>query len=78
MLALPLVISEGPLAGIIIAMNITSVSTIDYLDSNNWYTVRVFVSLINLDLYRFSNVMEWHQLLEQLYSLLTQCTCGPL
>ena len=31
MLALPLVISEGPLAGIIIAMNITSVLTIDYL-----------------------------------------------
>ena len=51
MLALPLIISEGPLAGIIIAMNITSVSTIDYLDSNNWfvYTVRVFVSLMNLD-----------------------------
>ena len=44
MLALPLTISEGPLAGIIIAMNITSVSTIDYLDSNNWfvYTARVF------------------------------------
>ena len=45
-------ISEGPLAGIIIAMNITSVSTIDYLDSNNWlvYTARVFVSLMNLNL----------------------------
>ena len=52
MLALPLTISEGPLAGIIIAMNITSVSTIDYLDSNNWfvYTARVFVSLMNLNL----------------------------
>ena len=52
MLALPLTISEGPLAGIIIAMNITSVSTIDYLDSNNWfvYTVRVFVSFMNLNL----------------------------
>ena len=37
MLALPLIISEGPLAGIIIAMNITSVSTIDYLDGNNWF-----------------------------------------
>ena len=52
MLALPLTISEGPLAGIIIAMNITSVSTIDYLDSNNWfvYTARIFVSLMNLNL----------------------------
>ena len=52
MLVLPLTISEGPLAGIIIAMNITSVSTIDYLDSNNWfvYTARVFVSLMNLNL----------------------------
>ena len=52
MLALPLTISEGPLAGIIIAMNITSVSTIDYLDSTNWfmYTARVFVSLMNLNL----------------------------
>ena len=52
MLALPLTISEGPLAGIIIVMNITSVSTIDYLDSNNWfvYTARVFVSLMNLNL----------------------------
>ena len=52
MLALPLTISEGPLAGIIIAMNITSVSTIDYLDNNNWfvYTARVFVSLMNLNL----------------------------
>ena len=39
MLALPLTISEGPLAGVIIAMNITSVSTIDYLDSNNWFCV---------------------------------------
>ena len=52
MLLLPLTISEGPLAGIIIAMNITSVSTIDYLDNNNWfvYTARVFVSLMNLNL----------------------------
>ena len=52
MLALPLTISEGPLAGIIIVMNITSVSTIDYLDSNNWfvYSARVFVSLMNLNL----------------------------
>ena len=52
MFALPLIISKGPLAGIIIAMNITSVSTIDYLDNNNWfvYTARVFVSLINLNL----------------------------
>ena len=52
MLALPLTISEGPLAGIIIAVNITSVSTIDYLDSNNWfvYTARIFVSLMNLNL----------------------------
>ena len=52
MLVLPLTISEGLLAGIIIAMNITSVSTIDYLDSNNWfvYTARVFVSLMNLNL----------------------------
>ena len=52
MLVLHLTISEGPLAGIIIAMNITSVSTIDYLDNNNWfiYTARVFVSLINLNL----------------------------
>ena len=52
MLALPLTISEGPLAGIIIATNITSVSTIDYLDSNNWFvhTASVFVSLMNLNL----------------------------
>ena len=52
MFVLPLTISEGLLAGIIIAMNITSVSTIDYLDSNNWfvYTARVFVSLMNLNL----------------------------
>ena len=51
-LALPLTISEGLLAGIIIAMNIISVSIVDYLDSNNWfvYTVRVFVSLMNLNL----------------------------
>ena len=51
-LALPLTISEGLLAGIIIAMNIISVSTVDYLDRNNWfvYTARVFVSLINLNL----------------------------
>ena len=52
MLVLHLTISEGPLAGIVIAMNITSVSTIDYLDNNNWfiYTARVFVSLMNLNL----------------------------
>ena len=52
MLALPLTISEGPLAGIIIVMNVTSVSTIDYLDSNNWfvYITRVFVSFMNLNL----------------------------
>ena len=52
MLALPLTISEGPLAGVIIIMNINSVSTIDYLDSNSWfvYTARVFVSLMNLNL----------------------------
>ena len=52
MLALPLTISEGPLAGIIIVMNITSVSTIDYLHNNNWfvYTARIFVSLMNLNL----------------------------
>ena len=52
LLTLPLTISEGPLAGIIIVMNVTSVSTIDYLDSNNWfvYTTRVFVSLMNLNL----------------------------
>ena len=52
MLALPLTISEGPLAGVIIAMNITSVSTIDYLDNNNWFvqSASVFVSLINLNL----------------------------
>ena len=44
MLALPLTISEGPLAGIIIVMNIASVSTIDYLNNNNWfvYTVNIY------------------------------------
>ena len=44
-------LSEGPLPGIIIAMNIFSVSTSDYLDNNNWfvYITRVFVSLINLN-----------------------------
>ena len=44
-------LSEGPLPGIVIAMNIFSVSTSDYLDINNWfvYITRVFVSLINLN-----------------------------
>ena len=52
MLAPPLTISEGPLAGIIIVMNITSVSTMDYLDSSNGfvYTARVFISFMNLNL----------------------------
>ena len=52
MLALPLTISEGPLAGIIVAMNITSVSTIDYLNNSNWFvqSASVFVSLMNLNL----------------------------
>ena len=44
-------LSEGPLPGIIIAVNIFSVSTSDYLDNNNWfvYITRVFDSLINLN-----------------------------
>ena len=52
MLYLPLTISEGPLAGIIIAMNLTGASTIDLLEGQNLflYVTRVIVSIMNLSL----------------------------
>ena len=53
MLYLPLTISEGPLAGIIIAMNITAASTLDLEEERQgWflYLVRVSVSMVNLSL----------------------------
>ena len=52
MLFLPLTIADGPLAGIIMVMNLSTVCTIDSLQSKHWfvYTVRVFVSLMNLNL----------------------------
>uniref|UniRef100_A0A1X7V0E5 TRP C-terminal domain-containing protein n=1 Tax=Amphimedon queenslandica TaxID=400682 RepID=A0A1X7V0E5_AMPQE len=53
MLYLPLTISEGPLAGIIIAMNITAASTFDLQEERQgWflYVVRVCVSVVNLSL----------------------------
>ena len=52
LLYLPLTISEGPLAGFIIAMNLTAVSTIDLLEGEVWYlyVTRVCVSLVNLGL----------------------------
>ena len=52
MLYLPLTISEGPLAGIIIAMNLTAASTIDFLEGQDWYlyVTRVCVSIVNLSL----------------------------
>ena len=50
MLYLPLTISEGPLAGIIIAMNLTAASTIDLLEGQEWYlyVTRVCASIVNL------------------------------
>ena len=52
MLYLPLTISEGPLAGIIIAMNLTAASTIDLLEGQEWYlyVTRVCASIVNLSL----------------------------
>ena len=52
MLYLPLTISEGLLAGIIIAMNLTAASTIDLLEGQEWYlyVTRVCVSIVNLSL----------------------------
>ena len=52
MLYLPLTISKGPLAGIIIAMNLTAASTIDFLEGQEWYlyVTRVCVSIVNLSL----------------------------
>ena len=52
MLYLPLTISEGPLAGIIIVMNLTGASTIDLLEGQNLflYVTRVIVSIMNLSL----------------------------
>ena len=53
MLYLPLTISEGPLASIIIAMNLTAASTFDLQEERQgWflYAVRVCVSMVNLSL----------------------------
>ena len=52
MLYLPLTISDGPLASIVIAMNLTAVSTIDLLKGEDWYlyVTRVCVSIVNLSL----------------------------
>ena len=52
MLYLPLTISRGPLAGIIIAMNLTAASTIDTIEGQSWFLLitRVCVSVINLSL----------------------------
>ena len=53
MLYLPLTISEGPLAGIIIAMNLIAGSTIDLLEgTGEWflYVTRVCASIVNLSL----------------------------
>ena len=52
MLYLPLTISDGPLASIVIAMNLTAVSTIDLLEGEDWYlyVTRVCVSIVNLSL----------------------------
>ena len=52
LLTLHLTIAAGPLAGIILTCNIITVSTIDYLQGNEFflYAMRVFVSLMNLNL----------------------------
>ena len=52
LLTLHLTIAAGPLAGIILTCNIITVSTIDYLQGNEFflYTMRIFVSLMNLNL----------------------------
>ena len=52
LLTLHLTIAAGPLAGIIMTCNIITVSTIDYLEGNEifLYAMRVFVSLMNLNL----------------------------
>ena len=52
LLILHLTIAAGPLAGIILACNVIAVSTIDYLEGNDFflYAMRVFVSLMNLSL----------------------------
>ena len=52
LLTLHLTIAAGPLAGIILTCNIITVSTIDYLQGNEFflYAMRVYVSLMNLNL----------------------------
>ena len=52
LLTLHLTIAAGPLAGIILTCNIITVSTIDYLQGHEFflYTMRIFVSLMNLNL----------------------------
>ena len=52
LLTLHLTIAAGPLAGIIMTCNIITVSTIDYLQGNEFfcYAMKIFVSLMNLNL----------------------------
>ena len=52
LLTLHLTIAAGPLAGIILTCNIITVSTIDYLQGNEFflYAMKIFVSLMNLNL----------------------------
>ena len=52
LLTLRLTIAAGPLAGIIMTCNIITVSTIDYLQGNEFflYAMKTFISLMNLNL----------------------------